>query len=38
MFDVNRVAEILSKLYSEQLGYPVKITLEKKSENKNGKS
>ncbi len=29
MFDVKRVAEILSELYSEQLGYQVKVTFEK---------
>ena len=32
MFDVNRIAEILSELYSDQLGYPVKVTFEKVEE------
>jgi hypothetical protein len=34
MFDIKRVAEILSELYSEQLGYSVTITLEKKEKEK----
>jgi hypothetical protein len=34
MFDIKRVAEILSELYSEQLGYPVTITFEQKEKEK----
>ncbi len=37
MFDVNRVAEILGKLYSEQLGYSVKVTFEKVEQKENEK-